>query len=231
MKDCFGYVYRFIHNSTNKWYIGSHNDSKENYNGSGLVWKYAKLKYGLENFTKEILYKGENCRELEELILMTLDAKNDPMSYNLKNTAIGGAFYGKSNGMFGKTFTDDHRYKCGSAFRGKSRPIHSEYMKGENNPRFGKNDHVFGIVELAKSNKGKTINEIYGPEKADIIRSKMSSAHRGIKKPKISERQIGHLNHASKPISVNGILYGCIKDAMKDLNLSRYKIKQIAHEL
>ena len=39
MKDCFGYVYKFTHKETGKWYIGSHDGSKTNYNGSGTAWR------------------------------------------------------------------------------------------------------------------------------------------------------------------------------------------------
>jgi len=231
MKDCFGYVYKFTHRETGKWYIGSHNGSKENYSGSGTIWRNAKEKYGIENFIKEILYEGENCREIEELVLMTLDAKNDPMSYNLKNESIGGAFHGEANGMFGKKMTEEQKYKCGNAFRGKKRPDHSEKMKGENNPRFGKTEHAHGIVAKAKANKGKTLEEIHGVEKASLIKKHLSIVNTGVKKPKISERQRGHLNSSAKKILIDGIEYGCIVDAMRILGLSRHKVKQIGVEI
>ena len=114
-----GYVYKFTHKITGKWYIGSHNGNKPNYTGSGLLWKRAKDKYGIESFIKEILYVGENFRAEEERILIELDAANDCMSYNMKNQALGGIFLGEKNGMYGKKLTEEHRIKCGNAYRDK----------------------------------------------------------------------------------------------------------------
>ena len=176
-----GYVYKFTHYNTGKYYIGSHNGKKINYTGSGLLFRRAKLKYGIESFTKEILYEGDFYREEEERILTELNAANDPLSYNMKNEALGGSFFGEKNGMFGKELSEEQKYKCGNAFRGKKRPGHSEKMKGKNNPAFGKLDHTHGIVKRAKNIEGKTYDEIYGKEKSKILRSKLSEIQSGKK--------------------------------------------------
>lgn len=231
MKDCYGIVYKFTNKTTGKWYIGSHNNSNKDYCGSGIMWTKAVKKHGIEKFTKEILYEGENCREMEELVLMTVDAKNDPMSYNLKNESVGGAFHGEANGMFGKKLTEEQKYKCGSAFRGKKRPDHSKKMIGDKNPMFGRNDQVAAAVAKSKTNTGKTIEEIYGNEVASVIKRKLSKAHKGKPKPDVSVRQSGSGNSSAKRIIIDDVEYGCIKDAMKALNMSRYKIKQICTEV
>jgi hypothetical protein len=176
-----GYVYKYTHKESGKYYIGSHNGKKPNYTGSGLLWQRAKDKHGIESYDKEILYEGPMYREEEERILKELDAANDPLSYNMKNEALGGTFPGELNGMFGKKLTEEQRYKCGNGFRGKKRPDHSEKMKGENNPAFGRNDHAHGIVNRAKENKGKTYDEIFGEERANELRLKFSEAHKGKK--------------------------------------------------
>lgn len=120
------HVYRYTHNDSGKWYIGSHNGKNSRYLGSGKAWKLALKKYGISSFTKEILYRGEHFREFEEAILIDLNAANDVMSYNLKNEALGGSFPGELNGMYGRVLTPDERHICGSAFRGKKRPDHSK---------------------------------------------------------------------------------------------------------
>jgi hypothetical protein len=207
-----GYVYKFVHKETGKYYIGSHNkpSAGSTYMGSGLIWRKALEKYGPDSFDKEILYEGDFYRQEEERILKELDAANDPQSYNMKNESLGGSFPGEKNGMFGKKLTDAEKYKCGSAFRGKNRPDHSEKMKGEGNPAFGKNDHSWAIVSLAKSNIGKTLEEIYGNEKALQIRSKLSESQIGISKPHLSVMYKGegnpffgktHTNEAKERIS------------------------------
>lgn len=231
MKECYGIVYRFTHKISGKWYIGSHCKNGKKYTGSGVYWANAKIKHGLESFSYEVLYEGNNCREMEELVLMTLGAKDDPMSFNLKNEAVGGAFFGESNGMFGKTHSEETKRKIGDNFRGKKRPEHSENMKGDKNPMFGRNDHCSKIIEYGKSCIGKTFDEIHGAEASAIIKQKLSVAHKGIPKPNVSIAQSGSNNSSAKKIIINGVTYGCITDAMAKLNLSRYKIKQICEEV
>lgn len=191
-----GYVYKFIHKETGKYYIGSHNkpSSGSTYMGSGVIWQEALKKYGKDAFEKEILYEGDLFREEEERLLKELNAADDPMSYNMKNEALGGSFPGEKNGMFGKKLTAEEKYKCGSAFRGKTRSDHSEKMKGKGNPAYGKNDHSWAIVALAKLNTGKTYEEIHGEEKAAEIKSKLSKSSSGVSKPHLSEMYVGEGN-------------------------------------
>lgn len=181
-----GYVYKYTHKITEKWYIGSHNGLKKNYSGSGLLWQKAKRKYGIDTYDREILYDGPDFHAEEERILKELDATNDPMSYNMKNESLGGSFPGEKNGMFGKKLTEEHRYACGKAFRGKKRPDHSKNMIGEGNPMFGKNDHAHGIIERAKANSGKTYEEIFGQDKSKELKEKLSNSLKG-KKHKLKE--------------------------------------------
>lgn len=130
-----GHVYKYTHIESGKWYIGSHNSRKERYSGSGLVWAEAKKKYGIEAFKKEILYNGSNYRNEEQRILEMLDAANDPMSYNLKNQALGGTFIGIKNGMYGKHHTPETKAKISKAFKGKPRRGTNNRL-GKDNPNY-----------------------------------------------------------------------------------------------
>lgn len=226
-----GYVYKFTIRETGKWYIGSHCGNKKGYLGSGLAWQAALKKYGIDSFDREILYEGDNYRAEEERILKQLDAANDSMSYNLKNEAMGGSFPGKLNGMYGKKLSDEQKYKCGSGFRGKTRPDHSQRMSGDGNPMFGRNDHCDALIAKSKLNKGKSFDEIYGAENSEKIKQKIGDAHRGSIKPYVSAAQSGGKNSSAKPIEYKGVRYECIKDAMIALNLSRYVIKKDCIEL
>lgn len=219
-----GYVYKYTHKKSGMWYIGSHNGKKKNYKGSGLVWSRIIKKYGLENFEKEILYEGSDYRQKEGEILKSLNAAKNPMSYNLKNEAMGGAFFGELNGMYGKKLTLEQKYKCGNGFRGKKRPDHSERMKGKNNPRYGKSDHTYGIIKRSGFVKGKTYLELYGESKAKEISEKVRKGNIGKLKPGTSEANKGSKNPSAKKIVFRGKEYGCIKEAMAELNMSRYKI-------
>lgn len=179
-EDETGYVYRWTNKINGHMYIGSHNGKKKNYIGSGLTFLKAVKKYGIENFDREILYLGPDFRKMEEILLREVDAANSQDYYNHKNEAIGGALRGEKNGMFGRRLTEEERFKCGSAFRGKKRPEHAISMTGKNNPRFGKSEHTHGIKKRAQDLRGKSWEEFYGIEKAKRMRAEQSERLSGI---------------------------------------------------
>jgi len=85
-----GFVYRWRDNSNGKYYVGSHKGNPDSkYIGSGILFKRAYKKRP-EAFEREILYVGNDYHEVEELVLLTLDAAADEKSYNMKNAAMGG---------------------------------------------------------------------------------------------------------------------------------------------
>lgn len=85
-----GFVYRWHDNSNGKYYVGSHKGSTDGkYIGSGILFRRAYNKRPHE-FEREILYVGNDYHEVEELVLLTLDAAADEKSYNMKNAAMGG---------------------------------------------------------------------------------------------------------------------------------------------
>jgi hypothetical protein len=86
-----GYVYKWVNNLNGKWYSGSHKGTtNDSYVGSGIYFSRAVKKHGINNFTKYILYEGDNYRLIEKLHLQSHKAKEDKNSYNLKNEAMGG---------------------------------------------------------------------------------------------------------------------------------------------
>lgn len=178
-QESMGFVYKWTNKVNDHWYIGSHRGNEnDGYLGSGISFRDAIAKHGIENFAREILYVGPDFRVEEERLLIELDAAHDSMSYNHKNQACGVALSGPDNGMFGQKLSEDERYRCGNAFRGKKRPEHSERMKGENNPRFGQTEHTHGLKSHAKMLKGKTFDEIYGIERADELRKHLSESQK-----------------------------------------------------
>jgi hypothetical protein len=62
----FYLIYKITNNINNKIYVGSHKTKNKNdsYMGSGKYLKRAIKKYGLENFTKEILFEYNNPKEM-----------------------------------------------------------------------------------------------------------------------------------------------------------------------
>ena len=126
-----GFVYKWTNTFNGKWYIGSHKGTPEDgYTASGTIIQEAFSKYGMKSFSREVIYQGKDFRELEEFILVTLDAKSDPISYNLKNEAIGGGSH-----LAGKPKSPEHIENL----KGPKSPKHVESMKkASNKGRFKK---------------------------------------------------------------------------------------------
>ena len=75
-------------------------DIDDNYFGSGIHLKNAQKKYGLENFTKTILFELQNEEEmnlLEKMVVNENFLKRDDV-YNLNEGGDGGWKYVKSRG-------------------------------------------------------------------------------------------------------------------------------------
>lgn len=83
-------IYKITNNLNGKTYIGKHQtkDLNDGYMGSGKLIKAAIKKYGIENFTKEILHVFRDKKEMDdkekELVIL---GEN---SYNLKFGGEGG---------------------------------------------------------------------------------------------------------------------------------------------
>jgi len=89
-----GFIYKWTNKINGKWYIGSHDGCEEDgYIGSSLFLSRAIEKHGIDNFNREILFYCTEDRmtlyAVETEILEGFDAKNDKMSYNMKNVGVG----------------------------------------------------------------------------------------------------------------------------------------------
>ena len=118
-----GFVYKWIDSSNQMYYIGSHKGSpNDEYIGSGIHFNRAYSKRP-EMFSREIIYNGVDYRELEEFILEELDSAKDPMSYNLKNSAMGGHMGAEGIEKMRNSLTGKKRSKkaCESITKGKVR--------------------------------------------------------------------------------------------------------------
>lgn len=134
----FYLVYKINNKTNGKYYIGCHKtkDKNDGYMGSGKVLKRAIQKYGIENFTKEILFE---CGSLEEMFskekeLVTISED----SYNVNNGGRGGFGYinlnalnnipirglaikGKNGGGFqGKRHTKEAKFRMSNSHKGKA---------------------------------------------------------------------------------------------------------------
>ncbi len=80
-------IYKITNNINNRYYIGRHATPNidDGYMGSGNAIRNAILKYGKENFTKEIIAETSSTELLWQLEMQIVndDVVNDPLSYNM----------------------------------------------------------------------------------------------------------------------------------------------------
>ena len=94
MNKEYNYFYKITNLINNRYYFGVHktNNINDGYMGSGKRLKYAIIKYGIENFKKEIIKnfdKYEDALKYESEIV-TEELVNNIECYNLKTGGIGG---------------------------------------------------------------------------------------------------------------------------------------------
>jgi len=167
-----GFVYKWINTRNGKWYIGSHKGSVDDgYVGSGVIFRKAYKKHK-DYFVREIIYLGPDFREIEDLILKTLDAESNRNSYNVSNYAIGGTRHfhtskkskermaAAGRRQKGKVVSQEAREKIrqkllGTKASDETKKKLSEMRKGEGNSFFGKQHTEETRRKISEKKKGK----------------------------------------------------------------------------
>lgn len=87
-------VYKITNLINHKIYFGKHetNNLDDNYMGSGTMLEQAKIKYGVDNFKKEILYVFQSEEEMyaKEQELVTEEFRLREDNYNIKTGGFNG---------------------------------------------------------------------------------------------------------------------------------------------
>lgn len=164
-----GFVYKWTNATNGKWYYGSHKGSvNDGYIGSGKVFLKAYNK-SKEHFSREIVYVGDDYREIEELILETLDAANDRQSYNMKNSAIGG-----DTSMH---FSQEARRKMSESSKKRdfSKPMPEETREKIRQKLLGGKASEETKKKLSELRKGSG-NSFYGRKHSEETKRKISEA-------------------------------------------------------
>lgn len=133
----YNYLYKITNLLNNKFYIGIHStdDLDDNYYGSGLLINKAIDKYGIENFTKEILYFVSTREDLLDLERFIIDDKfiNRKDTYNIQLGGNGGCSdeikEKISNKLKGRVFSEEHRKKLSEVGHKRVYPPMSEETK------------------------------------------------------------------------------------------------------
>ena len=178
MKKKHYLIYQITNNINGKIYIGKHEtfNIDDDYFGSGKHLRHAQKKYGLENFTKTILFECQNQEEmnlLEKCVVTEEFCKRDDV-YNLNVGGEGswnhvnnekrniGFRYANEHGLNNNgdhSLKMDYNLHCQNIKNGinKARKEHSEKFDkhGEKNPMFGKHQTEQSRKKSSESYKGE----------------------------------------------------------------------------
>ena len=122
----FYIVYKTTNKINSKFYIGTHKtvNLNDDYLGSGKLLNRAIKKYGIENFTREILFVFNNSEDMfakeAEIVTDKFLAENN--TYNLKKGGEGGFDFINSNkigGFGGRSHSIESREKISKSMRGR----------------------------------------------------------------------------------------------------------------
>lgn len=197
------YFYKTTNLINGKYYYGIHSTNKLNdgYIGSGRVFISAVKKYGKENFKKEIIADYPTRKEASdhEKLVVTPELIELDECYNFK-----------SGGENGIVFSTEHRQKMRNSHIGNK---HSEETK----------------LKISIAQKGEKGNN-FGKKASEETKAKlrMASVGRIPKKRNLSEEElIKNRNQPTcKPCEINGVKYISVRDASRQLNISRTTIRR-----
>ena len=165
------YIYRITNKINGKTYIGQHKYKKLNdsYMGSGIHLKSAQKKYGMENFTKEILYSRIQYKETADDMERFAIAKERAVGkaeYNIADGGYGGGFKGRKH-------SDETKRKISYASKGKPKSEEAKRKMSETN----KGKHLSNETrrKISEGNKGEN-NAMYGKHHTEEAKRKMSEA-------------------------------------------------------
>lgn len=254
-----GYIYKIINKENGKFYIGStinlekrkkrHFDDLHNKKHHCIFLQRAYDKYGVKAFEfypKEVSINDEKqLRVLEERYIGY--CWNSGKLYNTSKKGSGGDLisYHPNNKEFRELQSKLTKKRYANLSK-EDKEKYSEKMKGVGNPNYG--NHWTNEMREKMSNylkeyysshecilKGKTYEDIYGKEKADELKRKMSERfklkigeknhfygkhHSEKTKEIIRQKHLGKKNLVcSKKVLANGVIYDSANDCAKKLSI------------
>jgi group I intron endonuclease len=164
-------VYKVTNKINNKFYIGMHQTDclNDGYMGSGKIIKKAIEKYGMDNFTKEILhiFDNENDMRNKEKELVVLNEN----SYNICDGGKGGFGYINRSGKglrTGAKLSDETKKKISEAKKGIKLSENHKLKIMENHPMKNENNRK----KISETLKGRKKSVEHRKKISDAIRNR-----------------------------------------------------------
>lgn len=201
-------IYKTTNLINGKIYVGQDSKNNPNYLGSGMLLKQAINKYGINNFTKEILCSCSSKEELNEKEIFWINELSGiTCGYNLTSGGSGGdtytnnpeleniklKFIGTKNPFFGKTHTEESKIKISENQKGRI-----AWNKGLTGVYDG--EHIQNLRNIKLGKTGDT-------------------ASRYIKIDEIELQQILTHNTIKNTANYFNVSISCIRNKIKEFNL------------
>lgn len=174
--NTYHYIYQITNKINGHIYIGVRQskippDYDINYLGSGKVIKSAILKYGIENFEKNIisLYDNRDQAMMAEAEIVNSDFVRRTDTYNLKPGGKGGSL----KGWIGKPLSEERKQYMSDLFKGKP-----SSNKGKRRTEATKR-------KMSESKQGKPM-----PPRSEKHKQKLSEANKGKRLSEETKRKI-----------------------------------------
>lgn len=214
MKTTKAYLYKWTELSTGKWYIGARY-ANGYYPNDGYICTSKIVKPMIlenrDNWHRKILCVGnpEDIVKLESDYLVSLDAKNDPMSFNKHNgdgkfSSLGkpSSLKGRVGNRKGHKMSEEAKAKASAKLKGKSAYNKGVPMSKEQREKLRLAN--VGKTQTEESNE-KRSQALKGKKKTTEHNLKVSAAKLGKERPKVvcrlSDRKemcLAHFNRYTK---------------------------------
>ena len=176
------YIYRITNNINHKTYIGQHKYCKsllveDGYMGSGVILKKAQKKYGIENFSKEIITIAMSKSEANVLEKYYIAKERNENTYGCYNVADGG----QGGGHKGRHHTEYAKKRISESEKGHRpsfcRPRTEEEKRKISESKKGKKLNLSNEERLARSEKAKEMSRRnIGSKRSEETKKKMSES-------------------------------------------------------
>jgi group I intron endonuclease len=226
-------IYKTVNKINGKFYIGKHqtNDLNDGYMGSGINLKRAIKKYGIENFSREVLYIYDNSVDIEnkECELITEEMCSSTECYNIALGGQGGNLGSEVNQKLGKIMSLVLTGKPKSnSHREALRVSHLDYRPTQER------------IERITATSRKTWSEM-SPEERRQKQARTGAQNGCYGRPHseetiakikatIGDSRKGEKNPRAKPITIYGVTYSTRKECMKALGLNKKSFYKLIGE-